>query len=229
MGFNNMNLPDSALAYSEKLFRMKPKHAKNVLIACQMLEQRKEKEKAAEMLDTYLADNKNNNQVWVFASGFYDRAGDGEKAWQLIEEAKKYLPADTLVERQHKYLYQRKFVDPYLEYYNRSVQEMNNKNYASALVYINQFIEKVPGNFDGHQRRAYIYYYQADYRRCIEEVNYALTLKENDGNITNLRGVCYHALNEMESACKDFEAAMKVGNNDGRTNYNRFCKTNPPA
>ena len=227
MGFSNLKQPDSALVYAERLHSMKPKHSKNLLITCQMLEERKENAKAAEYLDTYLADNKENSQVWVYASGFYNRTGDDEKAWQVIEEAKKYLPGDTLVEKQHNFEYQRKFVAPNLAFFNRAIEEMDKKNYTAALENINLFIEKVPGNFDAHQRRAYIYYYQNNYRQCIEEIDFALTLPGSSGGaIINLRGVCHYSLNEMEAACTDFDKSMQLGNNDGITNYNRFCKAN---
>jgi putative inorganic carbon (hco3(-)) transporter len=225
MGFSNLNMPDSSLAYSEKLRLIKPNHHKNTMILCQMLEKKKENEKLAEYLDDFLATNKDYNQAWVYAAGFYDRNGNIDKAWEVIEEGKKYLPADTLVEQEYNYIYQRKFVDRYRADYNRSVEEMNAKNYASALAYINKFIENVPGNFDAHRRRAYIYYYMNKYTESIGEISYALTLSGDTGAIINLRGVCYHALKDLESACRDFEQSMRLGDKDGMSNYERFCKS----
>jgi O-antigen ligase/tetratricopeptide (TPR) repeat protein len=225
MGFNNSDQPDSAMFYSEKLLKLKPNHEKNILILCQMLEDRKENNKTAEYLDTYLANNKKNSKAWVFASGFYDRTGNPDKAWEVIGEARKYIPKDTLVDQQFDFLYQKKFVDKYREKYTRAREEMDRKNYESAMVLINDYIGNVPGDFYAHQVKAYIYYYRKDYRECIKEIDHTLTLKgDNLGPITNLRGVCYHALNDMDSACKDFEAAMKLGEANGRSNYDRFCK-----
>lgn len=228
MGFNNLKQPDSALVYAEKLHVLKPKHIKNLLLECNMLEERKEYDKVSEYLDTYLADNKTSDQAWVYASGFQVRTGNIDKAWDLVEEAKQYLPKDSLVENEHKYVYQKKFVDPYRNEYNTAREYFDKKDYSQALPHLNKFIENVPDNFDAHQLRAYIYYYQKNYPKSVEEIDYALTLSDNNtASLINLRGVNYLDLKENEAACKDFEAAMKMGNKDGKTNYERFCVSKP--
>jgi putative inorganic carbon (HCO3(-)) transporter len=226
-GFYNLKQLDSVLVYTEKLREIKPNLFINVRMACEILEKKKEIEKASSYLETYLASNKNNDQAWVYAAGFYNRIGDVDKAWALIEEAKKYLPKDTLVEKQHKIVYQLKFVDPYRVQYNMAVEQINKKNYTSALECINQFILDVPGDFDAHRLRAFIYYYQNNYHKSIEEIDYALTLSAGNGEIINLRGVCYYALKEPEAACKDFNTAMQMGIKEGKTNYERFCNDIP--
>jgi len=135
-----------------------------------------------------------------------------------------------LVEKQHKYIYQKKFVDPYRNQYIMAREYFDKKDYGRALPLLNKFIENVPGNLDGHQLRAYIYYYQNDYRKSIEEIEYVLTLKDNNtGAIINLRGICYRDLNDLEASCKDFEKAMKMGNADGKTNWERFCNKQTPS
>lgn len=225
MGFNNSGQPDSALVYSKKMLEIKPNHQKNILITCQMLEERNENEKVAQYLETYLANNKKNNDAWVLASGFYYRTGDQDKAWEIVDEAKKYLPKDSLIDEQYKFLYQRIFVDPYRDQYTRARAEMDRKNYTEAMELINEYIGNVPDDFYAHQVRAYILYYQGEYEKSVEEISNTLLLPGNDrGAITNLRGVCYHALRDLDSACKDFEAAMKLGEPNGKSNYDRFCK-----
>ena len=224
MGFNNLGETDSALAYSEKLRQIKPNHVKNILIACQKLEAREEYEKVSDYIETYLEDNKKSEQAWVYAASFYNRIGNVDRAWELIEEGKKFMPRDSLVEQQYKFIYQRKFVDSYIEEYTMAREQMNKKNYASALEHINLFIEKVQDYFPAHQVRAYIYYYQGNYRDCIREIDYAVTLSDDTDLLVNLRGVCHYTLKEMDAACKDFETAMQMGNKDGRTNYDRFCR-----
>jgi putative inorganic carbon (HCO3(-)) transporter len=224
MGFNNLKQTDSALVYAEKMRMIKPNHAKNFLLTCNMLEERNENEKVSEYIDTYLSSNKTNDQAWLYAAGFFDRKGDVDKAWDLMEEAIKYLPNDTIVKQEYKYLYDKKFVNPYRELYTKAYEQMEKKNYPSALEQINQFIEKVPGNFNGHKLRAYIYCNQSNYRKCIEEIEFALTLSAGTGDIFNLRGICHHSLKELDAACKDFKTAMQMGNEDGKTNYGRFCQ-----
>jgi len=146
-----------------------------------------------------------------------------DKAWNLIEEARKYLPADTLVDKQYKYLYQRKFVEPYRAQYSAALEYFNKGDYRSALTWLDRFLENVPDDFNALRLRASVYYYLKEYRKCIEEIDYAISLTKETGGLINLRGVCYRALNNMDSACKDFETAMQMGDADGKTNWERFC------
>ena len=228
MGFYKLKRIDSALFYTEKLREIKPNYFLNIQLICSLLEERKEWGKAAKYLEAYLADNKNNSQAWVFASGFYDRNGNDEKAWQLIEDAKKYLPGDSLVEKQHNSLYKKIFEGPYIEDYNKAKEFFNKQDYSTALIYLNRYIGNVPANFIAHQLRAFIYYYQENYFQCIEEISYAITLSEDiGGRLVNLRGVCHYGINNLEAACKDFETAMIMGNKDGKTNYELYCKSKP--
>ena len=224
MGYSRQDNTDSALVYAEKLFKMKPNHAKNVLIMCNMLEEKREYDKASEYIGTYLDNNKKNNNAWIFASQFHYRRDSLDKSWEVIEEGKKYLPKDTLVEKQHNFIYQRKFVQPFRDEYNKARQFFDRKDYRSALVHLNTYLENVPDDFLAHRLRVYIYYYLKEYQKGLEEANHALTLREDNGVVLNMRGVLYRQLNDMDSACKDWKAAMDKGNADGRTNYDRFCK-----
>ncbi len=224
MGFHNLNQIDSALVYQEKLCKLKPNYYRYIILACNMLDQRKEYDKVANYLDTYLSENKENNEAWIYATNFYMRIGELNKAWDLIEEARNYLPGDTLVAKQHYNINHKKFVEPYSEHVNKALEYFNKKDFRSALAEINKFIDNVPNLFTAHQIRAKIYYYLNDYRKCIDEVNYAITLSEGTGEIFNLRGSCYLALKDMDNACKDFAKALELGDKKAITNYNLYCK-----
>ena len=67
---------------------------------------RDEHDKISDYLNTYLSDNKKNNDAWIYTTNFYKQIGKLDKAWELIEEAKKHLPEDTLVEKWHNFIYQ---------------------------------------------------------------------------------------------------------------------------
>jgi len=224
MGYSQMEMQDSSLFYSEELYKMKPLHPKNLMLICQIYEADKDYKQVEQYIDTFLETTKSNAQVWAFYSGFYDRVGNLDKGWEVIEEAKKYLPHDTLVEKQHKYLYQRKFVQPHKAIYNEARAYIDTKEYDQALKRINEYITLVPGDFYGYQLRAYTLYYQRKYEECIREIDHAVTLSDDTGAITSLRGVCNRALGNMDAACKDFEKSMRLGSSDGKTNYERYCQ-----
>jgi O-antigen ligase/tetratricopeptide (TPR) repeat protein len=223
MGYTQLGDKDSALYYSEALYKMKPLHPKNLLLICQMLEARKEYTRVEEYLDTFLETTKNNDQVWTFYSGFYDRIGNLDKSWEKIEEAIKYMPNDTLVEKQHYFIFQKKFVQPHKAKYTEARALFDSKEYNKALTQVNEYISLVPNDFHGYQLKAFALYYLKQYQECIREIDHAVTLSKDTGAIISLRGVCYRSLNNMEAACKDFEKSMKLGNADGKTNYERYC------
>lgn len=223
MGFDRLEQYDSLLVYAEKLRQMKPKYAKNVLLACEVLQKRGENDKVRLYLDELLVENKMDNSAWAYATSFYLKQGEIDRAWSLIEEAKKILPYDTLVGQQYNFVYSKKFIEPYQADYNTARDYFNNKDYGNALIYLDRFIANVPANFNAHRLRAYSYYHLKRYNESLEEIKVAMPLNADSAALINLRGVCYHDLKNDEAACKDFEKSMKMGNADGKTNYERFC------
>jgi putative inorganic carbon (hco3(-)) transporter len=224
MGFDNLRNQDSALYYSEQLYKMKPLHPKNLLLICQMLEKKGDNAQVQDFLDKFLVVTKDNGQVWAFSSGFYDRQGNIDKGLEVITEAKKYLPHDTLVLKQYKYMNFKKNIEPYRSYYNQARDYYTAKDYSKAMASVNEYIALAPDDFFGHQLRAFIFYYLQEYQACIDEINKAVKLSGDAGALISLRGVCHRNLNDMAAACKDFEKAMKMGNADGKTNYEKFCR-----
>ena len=224
MAFDNMGMTDSAAKYAERAYELKPFNYKHVKIYCLFLEQEGEYEKALSCLQKYLEVEKSNSEAWVFSSDLLTGQGKIDEAWKLIEQAKGILPQDSLIENQHKILYDLKFVGPNKKYFDEAMSYVNQGEYTKALSLIDKYIGAVPNDFTSHQQRAIILYYLKEYQSCIKEIDLSLTLKNNVGFLINLRGVCYYALNDLTSACKDFESASQLGIADGKTNYDRFCK-----
>ncbi|HOW25228.1 MAG TPA: O-antigen ligase family protein [Bacteroidales bacterium] len=224
MAFMNMKQPDSALHYAERMYSLKPGYLQNILLISQLLEQKKEYEKPASYLEAYLQHDKMNSQAWLQITHVYDMMGKTDRAWELIQEAKTYLPGDTMVEKQRKVLYTRKFVTPHNTLYSKAVDHFNSKEYRDALTLFDEFLTYAPEYVTALELRAYSLYFLKDHRRCIEAINASLGQSENIA-LVNLRGVCHYELQDLASACKDFEAAMKQGNADGKKNYESFCQT----
>lgn len=227
MGFNKLEQPDSVLFYAERMYDLKPNHLKNINVMVNLLDKKKEYDRILSYLDTYLADHPKESKVWVNSTYYYYKRGEVDKAWERIEEAKKQFPKDSLVNKQHNFIYDKKFVEPFREDYNKAVAEFNKKNYGAALPYLNRFLGNVPDHTNAMEFRAFTHYYLKNYLKCIEDIDRLLTLTDKAG-LFNLRGICYRALNKMEDACRDFETAMKKGNPAGKSNYERFCKAKKP-
>ncbi len=224
MAYYNLSQLDSAIFYADKLYQLKPKHTKNFFLLCQTLEENGQKEKVPFYLEKYLADNKNNAEAWIFATNFYNKTGEIDLAWETISKAKIELCKSGEVEKKYYNIYQNKFAEPYIYLYNKALEKYKKKEYSEALVLLNEFIGEVPKDYFAHQHRAYIYYYQKEYKKCIDESTLITSFVTNQGDIFNLRGMCFKVLDEMENACKDFTKAASLGNENGKKNVDRYCK-----
>ncbi len=223
MAFNNMKEYDSALYYSEIAARLKPNYFRNIHLAASILEKKGETERAAGYYDKYLEKNKKEKQAYLIASNLYIQHNQLEKANEIIEEAMKYHKSDTLVQKQHRFINHKLKVEPYMSLFNQGSDHFKEKRYAQAVKSLSEFIEKVPDYANAFQIRAFCYYYLKDYEKCITDANSALKLDKKNSSLVNLRGVCYRALNKHEEACRDFKKSMEMGNENGKTNYDRFC------
>jgi len=224
MAYNNLKEYDSALHYSQMAVELKPNYFRNLHLAATLLERKGEKEQVAEYYDAYLDKNKKDSQAWLVASNFHIQNSDLERADELIQEAVKYLHRDTLIQKQQRFLHHKLNVEPHLGLFNKANAHYQAKRYEETIGQLDEFIALVPDYTGAYQIRSFANYYLNNHEESIEDANKALQLDPNNSSLINLRGVCYRALNELDSACEDFRRSMRMGNESGKTNYERFCQ-----
>ena len=71
--------------------------------------------------------------------------------------------------------------------------------------------------------RAKCRYLLKQYDKALSDLDYVVKQNKADGSLYNLRGICHHLAGNDEDACRDFEAAMKMGDPDGEANFRKFC------
>ena len=226
MAYNNLSNVDSTLYYAEKAYHLKPNYFQNLLLLLTNLELKRRDNEIPTYIDPFLSKQKGDVNAWLFGSGYYSRIGQLDKAYQIIQEAIEHLPNDSLIKQQEKYLYFKKFVEPYAESFNRAMDYFNNGRYGEAVTAFESYMKLVPLDLNASRLLAYSYYQLKDYKTSIERASAYLNTKEQDGQLLNLRGISYTALGENEKACKDYELSMRLGDPNGKTNYNIFCKRN---
>jgi len=223
MAYNNMKEYDSAMHYSELAYQLKPNYFRNVQLLASLYEIKKEDNKASELYNEFLDRNKSESQAWLFASNVYIKNEEYEKASELIEEAIQYHKWDTLIKKQQRFLNHKLSIEPHLPKYNQAVELYQNKKYSQAITLLNDFLEKVSDHSGAFQIRSFCFYYLKDYPKSIADANRALEIGPPNASLINLRGVCKLDLKDKEGACKDFAKAKEMGNDSGKTNYDRFC------
>lgn len=224
MAYNNINKHDSAMYYSEKAYWLKPNYYRNLHLLLTLMERHDREDEMPAFIDRYLENDKRTQQAWLYATGFYDRQGELDKAWELITEARQHLRRDSLIERQENYLYHRKFIEPNRDLFMEATGLYEAENYTAAIERYNEYISIVERDPNAHRLLAFALYYTNQYEECIDSINRYLDLFDRNGSLINLRGVCYRNLGEHEEACRDFEEAMKMGVASGETNYTNFCQ-----
>ncbi len=188
------------------------------------MEKENQKDKIPPIIDQFLEKEKKEKNGWIYATGFYAREGELDKAYDLIQEAKKYFRRDSLILQQERYLHHQKFVLPNRSLLAEAMNNYNNKNYEKALLGFENYLEKVPADQNVMRLRAFTNYYLNDHEASIEAINDYISAHGEDGSLINLRGVCLRSLNDMDGACADFKKSMEMGTDNGKTNYERFCK-----
>jgi putative inorganic carbon (hco3(-)) transporter len=224
MAYNNLKEYDSALHYSQMAVELKPNYFRNLHLAATLLERKGEKEQVAAYYDSYLDNNKKDSQAWLVASNFHIQNKDYQRASELIEEASGYFRRDSLIEKQQRFLHHKLVVEPNLDLFNEANAHYQSKRYQQAIEKLDAFIELVPDYVAAFQIRSFAHYYLDNHEKCIENTNQALKLDPKNSSLINLRGVCYRALDDLEKACNDFKRSMQMGNDSGKTNYERFCR-----
>ncbi|NCU32678.1 MAG: hypothetical protein EOM23_07095, partial [Candidatus Moranbacteria bacterium] len=224
MAFNNIKEYDSALHYSLIAVDLKPNYFRNLHLAATLLERKGEKEHVVNLYDSFLENNKRDNQAWLAASNFHIQNNNFEYAYDLIQEAKKYFGRDSLIQQQYRFLNQKIKIEPHLGLFNKANEDFQAKRYEKAIEQLDTFIELAADYVPAHQIRSFSNYYLNNFEESIEDANKALKLDPKNSSLINLRGVCYRALDNLDQACKDFKKAMDMGNDSGKTNYERFCQ-----
>ncbi len=224
MAYNNLEKYDSAMYYSEKAYHLKPYYFRNLHLLLSLMERNDRDEEIPAYIDHYLETQKNTPQAWLYATSFYNRRGEVDRAWDLVEEAKKHLRRDSQIDQQHTFLYHRKFIEPNRPLFNQAMEHYNNNDFDAAIEKFNEYIEVVDRDPNAYRIRAFAHYRLENYEESIADIEHFFDIHELDGSLLNLRGVCLRELGEMDAACYDFEEAMRMGNSSGETNYNNFCR-----
>ncbi len=105
-----------------------------------------------------------------------------------------------------------------------SLTLINRQEYNKAHEALNASIAVDDNNPEAYRMRAFTNTHLGYYQPAIEDVNRYFETNAQDASLLNLRGACLMALDDMEAACRDFEASMKMGYASGTANYERFCR-----
>lgn len=203
--FFNQNNLDSSYLYSQKVYLMQPLFFGNISLLCDLLQTKGQSKEAADILEKYLNQKRDNLDAWVFSSSFFDRYGDLQKAEITLSKAFQYFPGDSTLLK------------------NSAAIAFKAKKFQDAVNYYSELINKTSFNPEARSYRALCFYYLMDYRKSIEDLDYLISKGLKQPNFYNQRGVNYYLLGDKNRACEDFKVSSEMGDKVGLENYSKFC------
>jgi putative inorganic carbon (hco3(-)) transporter len=224
MSYEKLGDTVNALAFLDKMLKLKPYHYDFVGKACNILERHGNYQTAVVYLSDYLVKEKSETKPWYYLSTLYEKLNDTSKSLTTIDTALKYLPNDTILKKRKAYLVAIQKQKPYEQQINSALNFYKNADYKNAIKAFTQII-----NIDTSMRRFYeyrgiSYFYLHEYRKCIADLNIILQWKPSAGSFYNIRGICFHYLGNDNEACRDFEMAKQLNDRDAMVNSSKFCK-----
>ncbi len=217
---------DSAVYYAEIGHKIKPLFYGNNTILASSYEKLGKFDKSIKIWEDYLKRVKNKPKPWVFLASILKGQKKIDKAKKVIDSAYKYHPNNKQIKNLKNVLYLSTEINKEdLEYYNKAISFYKKRDYKKAIELFTIFIEKVPKYIKSYELRASSYFLAKEYQKALNDI---LTIEKLGGtlepNIINIKGSCYLMLNDRKKAEQYFIKAMKLGNKDAKTNYNKFFK-----
>ncbi len=195
MAYLKMNQFDSALVYTQKVYKLKPYFSGNVSLMSSAYEAKGNFTDALKVLEDHIRLNTKNNQ-----------------------------PVTDIIYKQQANLITKSRILQNQGPFNNGMESFNNKEYPKAIQYFTEFIDREPGVAQAFEYRAFCYFYLNKFQLSNTDVERAIALDPTKPGYLNLRGVNQQMLGNTQAACADFQKAIEMGDKDAVNNYEKFCK-----
>ena len=178
---------------------------------------------AIKLVKDYTEQAKTKSDGYLFGAALCQNGGELNSAIALLDTGAKYLPDNGEIRDQQRQLHQKALIGQFGALYDKAQGFYKDNNFNQAAKYFTEFITKVPDMPDAYMNRAFCYFFLKAYKKSMVDVEYLFAKGIQNPALFNLRGVNYQEMGNNEAACRDFEAAMKAGNQEGAANYAKFC------
>ncbi len=216
---------DSTLHYAKKAIKLKPFFYNTNALAAFVYEKKGKLDKSIEIWRNYLKRVKKKEEAWRNAAILLMRQNKLKEAEALIDSACSYLPKSKKLLSLRTNIKQKLIPADELTIFKKAKKLYDKKNYKEAIPLFSQMIKDMPEFAAAYQLRAICYFYLKKHKEAIEDINnYKRINGALPSNMINIRGASYLGLGDRTNAKKDFKKAMKMGDKDGKRNYNMFFK-----
>ncbi|MGY6742424.1 MAG: tetratricopeptide repeat protein [Cecembia sp.] len=103
--------------------------------------------------------------------------------------------------------------------YNEAIEA-----YSEAIAYSKINGEDFPLVWAYYFNRGNCYLKTNQFKKAIQDYNYALTLSPDNADVLTNRGFCYYKTNDSDAACTDWHTALDLGNSQTSRYIQSFCQ-----
>jgi len=214
---------DTALYYAEKAYNIKPNLIENVKLFVEMLDASKKTNISFNKVESYLENNKNNEEARIFAANYYFKKGIIDRSYEINNESLIIFPNNIQVNQLRHLLYLKKYSPSYKADYNNALSLYSEKKFKDAVRAFINYLIILPEDKNAHYMLMLSNLYSHNYLAAIEGANYMISIYEPPAEYLNYRGLAFIGLGDANSACNDFKESMTLGNLDASTNYEFHC------
>ncbi|MCX6257015.1 MAG: tetratricopeptide repeat protein [Bacteroidia bacterium] len=221
---------NDALETLDNLLSQKKKFSEGYYLRAKVFELLNDDKNALTDYSEAINNNKNNPGYYIDRAKLYIRL---EKYQQALADLNKALdleplnihlyPDIAMVQSKMKE-YKKAIVnlELYLKFFDHDdaclcqagVCRFDLQQYDAAIEYFNQALELNKGVAKYYNSRAYAYSMKNDYKDAENDFSMSLDLLPKDATVYYGRGMVRLLLEKKNDACKDFERAANLGNND---------------
>lgn len=220
----NKGVDDSAVVYARRAYNLKPLYQKTVFLLSSLLYKKdSDKQEAMNIMDNYAMQAKTSADAWLKTVSMHFKAGQHDMVMALFDSALKFLPADTAVLNQKKRMVMAIKIAPYEQLYGQIVILVNSGQFPQAIGLLGELIGKKPEFAEAYASRAFCLKITGRYLESTDDINKALGLGMQEKSLFTMRGENFLRMGKPEDACRDFKAAMDLGDPNGAANYKKYC------
>jgi len=195
MAYLNSNQPDSALVYTDKVYKLKPYFSENISLMSNAYNAKGNVAAAIKVLEDHIKLN-----------------------------TKDSMPIAEIIYKQQASLIPAEKIKKFQKTFDDGFAAFNRNDFNLAIKYFTVIIENEPSIVDPFEYRAFCYFNLKKYTQSLADVERAIAINQAKASYYNLRGAAKHMMGDDPAACIDFQKAIDMGDKDAIQNVEKFCK-----
>jgi predicted Zn-dependent protease len=221
--YDERQLKDSALYYMKKAAEMKPYHYKYIKNTAIYFENAGMAEESEAQLSGFVERSPKSAEARIDIIDLYRRHNRFEEAMAFALESESLFPGNDEIKDRKEILERKLNIEPHLPVFRKAFDAFSAKNYNLSQKLLNEFFIKAGDYPEAYTLSAYLNLELKNHERCLADIAKAEEMGAINPALVNVQGIALLRLGRKEEACARFDAAAKLGDPSGLSNYEKHC------